>query len=119
MPLVNIMVNSRAYTVACDEGEESHLQMLAEHVDAKVRELLSTVGQVGDQRLLLMAALLLADEHHELSSRLEQRTQELGELAGSHGDVSDKLERSEARAAELLEAAAKELEDVAGRLAHA
>ena len=53
------MVNGRAYTIACDDGEEDHLRELAAHVDAKVREVMETVGQVGDQRLLLMAALLL------------------------------------------------------------
>jgi cell division protein ZapA len=65
MPLVNVMVNSRAYTIACDDGEEDHLRQLAATVDAKTREVLSSVGQVGDTRLLLMAALLIADEHHD------------------------------------------------------
>ena len=64
MPLVNVMVNNRAYTIACDDGEEEHLRALAATVDAKTREVLSSVGQVGDTRLLLMAALLIADEHH-------------------------------------------------------
>ena len=64
MPLVNVMVNSRAYTIACDDGEEDHLRSLAATVDAKTREVLGSVGQVGDTRLLLMAALLIADEHH-------------------------------------------------------
>ena len=41
MPLVNVMVNNRAYTIACDEGEEEHLKELAAHVDAKTREVLS------------------------------------------------------------------------------
>ena len=51
MPLVNVMVNGRAYTIACDEGEEDHLRELAAMVDAKAREVLSSVGQVGDARL--------------------------------------------------------------------
>ena len=48
MPLVNVMVNGRAYTIACDEGEEDHLRELAATVDAKAREVLGSVGQVGD-----------------------------------------------------------------------
>jgi cell division protein ZapA len=64
MPLVNVMVNNRAYAIACDDGEEDHLRQLAATVDAKTREVLSSVGQVGDVRLFLMAALLIADEHH-------------------------------------------------------
>src|SRR3954447_13199041 len=70
MPLVNVMVNGRAYTIACDEGEEEHLKELAAHVDAKAREVLGSVGQVGDTRMLLMTALLIADEHHELTGKV-------------------------------------------------
>ena len=111
MPLVNVMVNSRAYTIACDEGEENHLRELAEHVDDKVKELLGSVGQVGDQRLLLMAALLIADEHYEAVAQLRQRLQELGELEGFHDAVAARLAQSEAVAAGPLEAveAAQEL----------
>jgi cell division protein ZapA len=119
MPLVNVMVNSRAYTIACDDGEEDHLRSLAEHVDEKVRELLGSVGQVGDQRLLLMAALLIADEHHEAASQLQQRAQELGELVGNHESVTGLLAKSEAVAADALEAATERLTDIAGRVAQA
>ena len=47
MPLVNVMVNGRAYTIACDDGEEDHLRELAAHVDAKVREVLELGGPGG------------------------------------------------------------------------
>src|ERR1700733_3146340 len=70
MPLVNVMVNNRAYTIACDDGEEPHLKELATHVDGKAREVLASVGQVGDTRMLLMAALLIADEHHDLAAKV-------------------------------------------------
>ncbi len=43
MPLVNVMVNGRAYTIACDDGEEDHLKALADEVDSKVKELLGSV----------------------------------------------------------------------------
>ena len=119
MPLVNVMVNARAYTIACDEGEEDHLRELAGRVDQKVKELLGSVGQVGDQRLLLMAALLIADETHEAQNELQQRMQELGELSGSHEVVAERLAQSEAVAAAALETATKRLEDIAGRLAEA
>jgi cell division protein ZapA len=114
MPLVNVMVNSRAYTIACDEGEEEHLKELAAHVDAKAREVLGSVGQVGDARLLLMAALLIADEHHDMS----------GQVASGAGEKEKqtlhlRAEAAESAAADVLESAAKRLEDIAARLAHA
>lgn len=117
MPLVNVMVNNRAYTIACDEGEEEHLRELAMRVDGKVRELLSSVGQVGDQRLLLMAALLIADEHHDAAQQLHIRTQEFEALTGAHEDVSGKLSRAEDAAANTFEAAAARLEELSAQLA--
>jgi cell division protein ZapA len=115
MPLVNVMVNGRAYTIACDEGEEGHLKELAGHVDAKAREVLASVGQVGDVRMLLMAALLIADEHHELSGKVSAATAGDGEKHGLHL----RGEQAERAAADALESAAKRLEDIAVRLAHA
>jgi cell division protein ZapA len=117
MPLVNIMVNNRAYTIACDDGEDDHLRELAAHVDDKVKELLATVGQVGDQRLLLMAALLIADEHHEASQQLHLRSQELTALTDTHEETSARLAQSETIAAGAFDSAVKRIEDLAGRLA--
>jgi cell division protein ZapA len=110
MPLVNVMVNGRAYTIACDEGEEDHLRDLAARVDAKAREVLGSVGQVGDTRLLLMAALLMADEHHAAVGRLD---------AAAAGDAENAARNAESAAADALELAASRVEDIAARFAAA
>jgi cell division protein ZapA len=119
MPLVNVMVNSRAYTIACDEGEEDHLKELAAHVDAKVRELLESVGQVGDQRLLLMAAVLITDELFEARARMDAHAKTAGDLSTQHENLSGQLGRSEESAVAALEAAAKRIENISARLAQA
>ena len=116
MPLVNIMVNNRAYTVACDEGEEEHLKELGAYVDSKVRQLLESVGQVGDARLILMASLLLADELHEANSHLETHQKEWGSLSGSHQEIHQRLHLTETGAADTLEKAARRMEDLVARL---
>jgi cell division protein ZapA len=112
MPLVNVMVNNRAYTIACDEGEEEHLRRLAATVDAKAREVLSSVGQVGDTRLLLMAALLIADEHH--GDRTETRP---GAVPAAALDA--RIKAAEDRAAAALDQASARLERIAAGLAPA
>jgi cell division protein ZapA len=73
---------------------------------------MESVGQVGETRLLLMAALLLADECFEAQSLLESHGKRAGEAANDHI-------KPESVAAERLEAAAKQLEDIAARFAHA
>ncbi len=119
MPLVNIMVNARAYTIACDEGEEDHLRELAAHVDGKVRELLESVGQVGDARLILMAALLITDDYFDAVTHLEQRAREVGDLSAAQGQISERVSAAEAGAVSALEIAAKRVEDIAARLGQA
>ena len=119
MPLVNVMVNNRAYTIACDEGEEEHLKELAGHVDSKVRELLGSVGQVGDQRLMLMAALLVADEFLTVKAQSEALKSELAGLANVREELDKRLNKSESFSADTLEAAAKRVENIAARLTHA
>jgi cell division protein ZapA len=119
VPLVNIMINQRAYTVACDDGEEEHLRELGKHVDAKARELLESVGQVGDTRLLLMAALLITDEYLDAKGRLESRSRELSDLSTAHNIVQSRAGGSEESATATLEAATKRLSDIAARLSEA
>jgi cell division protein ZapA len=116
MPLVNVMVNGRAYTIACDEGEGEHLKELAGEVDTKVRELLGSVGQVGDQRLILMAALLLADEHHVAKTQLEALRRELAEEKAAREELGHRTEKAESVAANALENAVKRVEDIAAKL---
>ena len=66
MAQVAVSINGRNYLIACDEGQESQVERLAGYVDGKVEELTSTVGQVGDSRLLVMVSLLIADELSDL-----------------------------------------------------
>ena len=119
MPLVNVMVNGRAYTIACDDGEEDHLRALAAVVDSKAREVLSSVGQVGDTRLLLMAALLMADEHHAAVSSLDASAKSADDLNNVRSILENRAMEAEARAADALELAAKKVEDIAARLVDA
>lgn len=57
-----ITINGRNYLVACEDGQEEALLRLAGNLDGRVRELEQAVGKVGEARLLVMTALLLADE---------------------------------------------------------
>ena len=81
MGQVNLTINSRPFAVTCDDGQEGRIRRLGQYVDAKVMEFVGNIGQVGEARLLLLAALVIADELADANEALQ-------------------LERSGARAAE-------------------
>lgn len=116
MPLVNVMVNGKAYTLGCGEGEESRLKELAAMVDVKVREAQGMVGaQASEIKLLLTAALLLADEHSEAVEKLGDRAATAGSLESERDRLNNRADAAEGLAADLLEAAAARIEAAAVR----
>lgn len=66
MGQVSVTLNNRTYRLACNDGEEARLTELARDVKARVENLAREFGQPGDERILLMAAVLLADELMDL-----------------------------------------------------
>jgi len=65
---VDVSVNGQSYRIACEDGQEDRLIDLATMVDEKVLELVNQIGQVGSNRLLVMAALIIADELVDLKN---------------------------------------------------
>jgi cell division protein ZapA len=72
MGSVQVTVNGRSYSVACDDGQEAHVARLGSFLDQKVGQLVKAVGQVGDARLLVMASLMITDELVDTDQALSQ-----------------------------------------------
>jgi cell division protein ZapA len=106
MATVTVEVNARAYVVGCEDGQEAHVEALARQFDAAVREVGGQVGQVGELRLFLMAALLTADELADARNRLAEAE---AALEGYQADET----ASQLRAAQALDAAAQRIEALA------
>lgn len=96
---IAVTVNGRRYAVACDEGQQEQLQRLAADLDARIAKLAGGLGQVGQERLLLLAGLLLADELAE--ARRGGAPQQAGGSAAGGGDLDGEL-RALARRIEAL-----------------
>jgi len=107
MAQISVEVNGRPYAVGCEDGQEGHLLELAKMFDHQVRQVSQDMGQLGDTRLFLMGALLLADELADARVRLNALQSELGRVQNDRG-------RLETRAAAALETAAKRIEKLAG-----
>ncbi len=104
MTLITLNVNGRGYEMSCDDGQEAHLAKLAEYIDDKVQGLDKSAGQAGENRVLVMASLLIADELFEAYRQIHS-------LGAQEGDGQD--------AAAALNACAERLEAIATRLADA
>lgn len=85
MGQVTVSVNGKNYHLACAEGGEEQLRQLAAFIDGKARGLLDQLGHISESRLLLMTALLIADELHDT---LEGKTGKGLTAAMSEEDVS-------------------------------
>jgi cell division protein ZapA len=107
MATLNVEIGGRHYDVACRDGEEPHLRMLAQIVDGKVREATAAVGGLQDVRQLLFAALLLADELNEIRSR---------PVAVPEPAPPPAPPLSDPDIAAAMERLAERMEEVAGRL---
>jgi cell division protein ZapA len=106
MAHVSVTIDNRKYRLACNEGEEQRLQQLAAMIDGKIVELRTAFGEIGDQRLVVMAALTIAD------SLAEARDEAEAERERARAAVA----RSDAAAASM-DALGARLEALAERLA--
>ena len=108
MGQVSVSVNNQRYTLACRDGEEDRLLSLARLVYGKVRMLTARLGQVGDTKLLLMAALLVADEMDDLRTQLGRIKEGKGYL--SEGEAATRITKVLNEMADSAEVFASELE---------
>jgi cell division protein ZapA len=106
MPQIAVTINGRSYPVACNEGEEQRIGELARYVDSKVKTFARDLGQIGEARLLLLAALVLADELADA-----QAAEGAGQAANGNAVLeSGRLAAGVENLAERIEAIAMRLE---------
>ena len=69
MAQVSLQINGYGYIIGCADGEESHLHGLAADLDRRIEQITASTGPAGEARMLVMAALMLADELHDLRAQ--------------------------------------------------
>lgn len=96
MSNVTLDIAGRKFTVACAEGEEAHIAMLGRTINAKLLDMPNIANQ-SEARALLFAALLLADENHELKQDGGGFAEPSPEVAENLEALAEKLERAASR----------------------
>jgi cell division protein ZapA len=118
MGQVSVTLNGRTYRLECGEGEESHLIALSEYLGSHVESMKHKFGQVGDDRLILMASLMVTDELWEARRQLQEMKVSMLELRRDRSAADDTAKMVRADLAETISAAADRLELLNQRFAN-
>ncbi len=110
MAQVPITIAGRTYRMACGEGEEAHLEGLAAELEGRISELRSAFGEIGDQRLIVMAALAFADERFEALKKVKTLEARVEELQAAQANVEATVGHWAVEATAAIDAAAARLE---------
>ena len=87
MAQLSVTIGGRTYRLACNPGEEARLEALAQGLDRKIQEMREAFGEIGDQRLTVMAALTFADDAAE-SRALAQREAARADAADARAEAA-------------------------------
>ncbi len=110
MGQVSVTLNGRTYKLECGEGEETHLIALAEYLGSHVDTMRRKFGQVGDDRLILMASLVVTDELWELRRQMQELKSTLAEARRDRSVADQSAKNQQADLAGRVSAAADRLE---------
>lgn len=110
MAQVSVTINGRQYRMACDDGQEHHLGRLAHDLDRRIGNLRGTFGEIGDMRLTIMAALMLADELAEARGRMHRVDEELMNLQQARTTAADRTVATQTAIVAAFNSAAERVE---------
>ena len=113
MPEVNVEINGRRYRMACEDGQEAHLAGLADRFNKQIEALRGSFGEIGDNRLTVMAGIAVLDELGEAERQIAALRQDVANLTRAGQELSDEAEALEARFAQRMSEAARKIESIA------
>jgi cell division protein ZapA len=114
---VSVTLNGRTYRLECGAGEEAHLIALAEYLGSHVDTMKQKFGQVGDDRLILMASLMVTDELWEVRRQMQEVKSAITELRRDKSVADESAKSKRADVADAIGAAADRLEMLSERFA--
>ena len=113
MPEVNVEIDGKKFRMACEEGQEQHLLTLAERFNRTVIGLKGSFGEIGDNRLVVMAGIAVLDELAEAEDRIEALKQDIADLTSAGRELTIEAEELEQGFARRLSDAARKVEAIA------
>ena len=135
MANVSIKFNGKEFLLSCDDGQEEHLEELLIHINQKFNTLKNNLGNLGENKLLLITAVKVMDEYYETKKKVEQKRielkdlsnkfkelksliyeyrdrkeKEIKELNDNHDELKNKIETNQKNYEKLIDEAANEIQ---------
>tara|TARA_A100001011_G_C13983975_1_gene704461 strand:+ start:128 stop:571 length:444 start_codon:yes stop_codon:yes gene_type:complete len=135
MANVSIKFNGKEFLLSCDDGQEEHLEELLIHINQKFNDLKNNLGNLGENKLLLITAVKVMDEYYETKKKVEQKRielkdlsnkfkelksliyeyrdrkeKEIKELNDNHSELKNKIETNQKNYEKLIDEAANEIQ---------
>ena len=89
MANVNIKFNGKEFLLSCDDGQEEHLEELLTHINEKFNNLKNDLGNIGENKLLLITSVQIMDEYFETKKKVEQKKTELQNLSNKFRELKN------------------------------
>ena len=87
MAKVSIKFNNKEFLLSCEDGQEEHLEELLIHINQKFNDLRNNLGNLGENKLLLITAVKIMDEYFETKKKVDQKKNELKELSNKFKEL--------------------------------
>ena len=135
MANVNVKFNNKDYLLSCDDGQEENLKELANHLDSKYSELKKSLGNIGENKILLITAIQMVDDYFNIFQKVKntkndfeklstkfkelrslaikyknEKEVEIGKLKGELEDLKAMIEKSKNSYEEILDKTTKSIE---------
>ena len=111
MANVSIKFNNKEFLLACEDGQEEHLEELLIQINKKFNSLKSDLGNLGENKLLLITAVKVMDEYHETKKKVDQQKKELINLSNKFKELKTLIyEYRDRKEKELTEINSKHLD---------
>ena len=118
MANVNIKFNGKDFLLSCDDGQEEHLEELLTHINEKFNKLKNDLGNIGENKLLLITSVQVMDEYFETKKKVELKKEQLKDLSNKFRELKslvyeykDKNEKNKQDYEKIIEDAADEIEN--------
>ena len=113
---INVVIGGKHYRMACEDGQEERLRQLAQEFEDRISDLRGRFGEIGDARLLVMAALMVSDELLDARKQMSRQSEDHRALQHDRDILRLRAQATQTAVADALNSAAERLEHMTNAL---